>query len=253
MKKALASLCFALTAPNVFAIDATPLFSVYAGGGAWQAEFSGDVGASTTSLADLGLEETETSGYAFLAFEHAVPVIPNFRLEQTSVSISGSGTLTADLVIGGETYSQSIGDVNSDLDFSFTDLGMYYEVAVFDLGVTLRQMSATIDISATDASLDADPISEEVNVVIPLLYLQTRISLPFTGGFITGAANALEVSDNSITDLRAAVGFETELSFLARLALELGYRSFELEISADEDFAANVKLAGPYLGLDVKF
>ena len=248
MKKFVAPLLMSI-APSTFAVDATPLFSFYLGGGAWQGEFSGNVGTSVTDLAELGIAEDENNVYFYAVLEHAVPVIPNFRLESTNIEISGTGSLSTQLLIDGKTIDANA-QVGTDLDLSYTDLTLYYEIAFLDIGLTARQIDASIDVVELTGS---DTISEEASVTLPLLYAQGRFSFPGTGLFALGSINTISYDGNSMTDYRAALGWETELSFLARFGAELGYRSFTVELSDDEEWEADIETSGPYLGLDIKF
>ncbi len=250
MKKILTSLGLLVAAQSTYAVDATPLFSFYVGAGVWQSEWEGDIGDSTTDLSELGLAEEEQNTYIYAALEHAVPIIPNFRLELTDLSVSGEGTLEETLEIDGETISVGV-DVASDLSLEFADLTLYYEIAFIDIGITLRQFDASIEV--VDLSGTEESISESVDGVIPMGYLQGRFSIPGSGIFLFGSLNTISIDDNSLTDFKAAVGWETELSFLARFSAELGYRSFAIELGEDEDWSADVETSGPFLGLDVKF
>ena len=249
MKKLFAPLLLSV-APSAFAIDATPLFSFYVGGGTWQGEFSGDVGTTGNDLAELGIAEEENNVYFYAALEHGVPVIPNFRLETTNIEIDGTGTLSSTLTIDGQVLVGNT-QVGTNLDLSYTDLTLYYEIAFIDIGLTARQIDASIDV--VDLANAQPGISEEASVTLPLLYGQGRFSFPGTGLFALGSINTISFDGNSMTDYRAALGWEWKLSFLARFGAELGYRSFEVELAEDEEWEADIETSGPYFGVDIKF
>ncbi len=233
------------------AIDATPLFSVYAGAGSWNAEFSGELGAlgETASFDELGFDD-ENNVYLYVAFEHAVPFIPQVRLETIDIGSSGIGTLTDAFTIGDETFNLGT-EVDTEFDLSFVDASLYYEIAMFDFGVTLRQFDVDATaVSTADATLSD---SESVDGVLPMAYLQTKIDLPLTGLYLTGSVNTISYDDKSVTDFRGAVGYGIELSFLAEIGLELGYRSFEIDLGDEEDLVGDIELSGAYFGANVKF
>ncbi len=251
MKKHLIATLLSVASTPVLAVDATPFFSVYAGVGSWSTELSGDLGDTSTDVDDLGLDD-EDNGYFYAAFEHAVPVIPQIRLEYIDISTSGSGTLTEAYEIGDETFLANT-DVDSDIDITFTDVVLYYEIAIFDFGLTLRQFDAEVAAEGTVAGQSETVTEDEaVDGVLPMLYLQTKVELPFTGLYVTGNVNGLSVDDISVTDLRGAVGYGIELGPVAELGLEIGYRSFEIDLGDDEDFAADIEFSGAYFGLNVK-
>ncbi|MFL0798878.1 MAG: TIGR04219 family outer membrane beta-barrel protein [Agarilytica sp.] len=251
MKKFLTSAVLIFASTPVFAVDATPFFSVYAGAGSWAAEVSGDLGDSNTDVNDLGLDE-ESNGYLYIAFEHAVPLIPNVRLERSSVTSSGTGTLSDFFQFGGQDFNA---DVTSEIDITMTDAVLYYEIALVDFGLTFRQFDAEVSAVGTVDGGGAAPVteSEKVDGVLPMLYAQTKIDLPFTGVYVTGNANVISIDDKSIVDYRAAVGYGIEIPVVAEIGLELGYRAFEIDLGDDEDFAGNVEFSGVYFGANVKF
>lgn len=252
MKKLLAALTLAMASPAVLAIDATPLFSVYVGGGAWQGEYSGELGESQTDLDDLGFDD-ESNGYVFAAFEHVLPFIPQIRLERTSISSSGNGEFS-----GGDFFDlddfEFSGSVETELELTFTDAVLYYEIAMFDFGVTLRQFDAEVKATGFVEGLGTQTEEDDVDGVLPMLYLQTKIDLPLTGFYVTGNVNTISYDDKSITDYRIAAGYEIEIPIIVDIGFEAGYRSFEVDLGDDEDdFDADIEVAGPYLGVNVKF
>ncbi|MFL0809865.1 MAG: TIGR04219 family outer membrane beta-barrel protein [Agarilytica sp.] len=242
----------AVLSSSAFAVDATPFFSVYAGAGSWSTSVSGDLGDSETDVDDLGLDD-ESNTYLYVAFEHAVPFVPQVRLEQSSVSTSGSETLTETFEFSGIDYELNA-DIDTEIELSFLDATLYYELFMFDFGLTFRQFDAELSAQGTD-SLTDEVVTERESVdgVLPMLYAQTKIDLPFTGLYVTGAANFISVDDKSVADFRGALGYEIEIPVIAKIGLELGYRSFGIDLGEEEDFAGNIEFDGAYFGLNVKF
>lgn len=252
MKKFLTSIVLIIASSPVFAVDATPFFSVYAGAGSWSAEISGDLGDSSTDVDDLGLND-ESNAYFYVAFEHAVPLIPQIRIEQSSVTSEGSGTT---LFSFSDVDFTTDAAIDSEIDITMTDAVLYYEIAILDFGLTFRQFDAEVQATGSADVLGVPTIvteSESVDGVLPMLYLATKIDLPFTGLYLTGNVNGISVDDKSIMDYRAAIGYGIEIPVLAEIGLELGMRSFTIDLGEDEDYAGDIEFSGAYFGVNVKF
>lgn len=250
MKKLLGAIVLVGTSTPVLAVDATPFFSVYAGVSGWSSEFSGDIGDTDTDVDVLGFDD-ETNTTFFVAFEHAVPFVPNIRLENTDVSTSGTEVLSEGFQFDDILFPAG-SEVSTDLDLSFLDATLYYEIAMFDFGLTFRQFDAELSASASTGAGSLSE-SEEVDGVLPMVYVQTKIDLPLTGLYTRGNINAISYDGQSVTDYRIAVGYEIELSVFADVGVELGYRGFEIDLGDDEDYEADIEVSGAYLGASLKF
>ena len=247
-KKLLASLALVIS-PAAFA-DVTPLFEFSAGAGSWSTEFSGEIGDGTNlaNLDELGLKDSDNT-FFYVQFEHPVPLLSNLRLDLTSISTDGVGTLEGSYEIGGEVYPANA-EIASELDLDFTDAILYYEVAILDFGLNFRKFD--VEITATD--LDSGETSEEsADAVLPMVFLQADVDLPLTGLYVMGNVNIISYDDKSVTDYRAAVGYGIELSVLSEIGLELGYRSFEIDLGEDDDIAGDVEMSGIYFGANITF
>ncbi len=69
------------------------------GVGIWQPDVSGTFqfnGDSIDLQNDLFLQSGENQDYVYALFEHPIPLIPNIKISQTSLSLAGSGTVSAD-------------------------------------------------------------------------------------------------------------------------------------------------------------
>ena len=230
---------------SLYASDVTPGLSLYGGLGSWQAGYSGDLGDSGTDLDEIGLDGSDAN-FLYFGFEHPVPGVPNVLLAQMDLSTSGSGTLTSDLVID-EDIILNGSDVQTDIDLSFTDITLYYEITVFDLGLTLRNFDADFNASSTGQSID-----ENLDEMIPLLYGQFRTSLPFSNVYLTGNAHWLSVDDNTILDYKVSVGYEFEVA-VTDIRLEVGFREFSLELSEEEDIPTDIEIDGAFFEASIKF
>ncbi|PCK07743.1 MAG: hypothetical protein COA42_12630 [Alteromonadaceae bacterium] len=251
MKKILGALALGLASQGALAIDATPLFDVSLGGGVWNAKFEGELGDESTDVDLLNLDE-ETNGFFYISFEHAIPVIPQIRIEHTQISTQGLGQLDFANRLGLGDFD-FVTNVHSEIDFTFTDVTLYYELAWIDFGLTARQFSAEVFATGEDLFGNFQSEEEKEDGVLPMLYIATRIDIPGTGFYVRGNANYIAIDDKSVSDFSAGVGYGVKLSFLAEIGIEAGIRSFALDLGDENDFQGDIEITGAYLGLNVNF
>lgn len=252
MKNVIKPLCLAsLLATSPLAFSDTVL-GIYAGGGTWNADFSGEIGDVNqlgADLEDLGLQD-QGNNYYFVALEHPIPLIPNIRIQSTDISMSETSTLTQGFTLNGTTYSVS-DDVVSDIDFSHIDATLYYEIldnwVNLDLGLTARKFDGYIDVRSTTQSA-----SQDLDFTIPMLYGKAQFNLPLTGFFLAAGGNYAGYSGSDITDLQASLGYQSD-GLLLDFGLEVGMRSFSIQLDDVSDLDANMDLEGPFASLYLHF
>lgn len=219
------------------------------GAHSWQQNFSGDVssglvGNAVDVEADLGYSD-ETNNVIYALIEHPIPILPNVRIQQTELDLSANGS--ANFQFGNISFA---GPVSSSIDLSHTDLTLYYELldnwVSVDVGLTVRSINdgkieITDQTTGQTESFDAD-------VVLPMLYVAARFDLPLSGLYIGADVNGVGISDNSLFDYRAKIGYETSIG----LGIEAGYRSFELDYDDDDDMA-DLTIEGAYAGIFYHF
>ena len=211
----------------------------------WHYDMDGQV---ESPLSDNSTANIDFSGNSdlnpYLQFEHPVPFVPNFKLQQNQIQAQGMFPLSdPDLMNGQEIL------IRGDLDFSHTDLMLYYEVLDnwlnLDLGLSFKyfdghqrfQYQSTID----DES-DFDDL-------IPMVYAKGQFDLPFTGFSALATVEALSFDSNHVTDLDLAVRYENSLG----LAADLGYRNFDVDLKKINDYKSDMKADGFYLGVSFNF
>jgi outer membrane protein len=253
MKNAIKPLCLAgLLATSPLALSDTVL-GIYAGGGVWQTDFSGevgDVGQLSADLEDLGLQDQDSNFY-FVALEHPIPLIPNIRLQHNDVSLSETGVISQQFVLDGVTYNVSEAVV-SDFDLSHTDATLYYEVldnwVNLDLGITFRMFDGHLDLrGATSGSA-----SQELDETVPMIYGKAQFNLPFSGFYATAGGNFVSYSGNNVSDLQASVGYMSD-GLVLDFGVELGLRNFSIELDDVSDLDADMELEGPFASVYLHF
>lgn len=211
----------------------------------WDSSTSGQA-ASGNDVVDLDNDlnlDSDSTTNATLYFEHPVPLLPNVRLNLTSIEQSGRGQLNANygLITVGST-------VTSDLDLQQIDLTLYYEVldnwVNLDLGLTARDLSSELTIKQV-GGLAVD--KTEVDAVIPMGYAAARFDLPLTGLSVGGEINAIGYGGDSVYDVNAYGQYELSL-----LQLQLGYRQMSVDYE-DGDDKLDIDIDGPFISAGLSF
>jgi outer membrane protein len=220
---------------------------VYTGVGYWNANFSGDVIAGVSVEDELNIEGGNSS-YAYIAFEHPIPLIPNIKLAHTTLKDSGVGALAQSFTFNGEVFSAGQA-VASEIDLTHTDVTLYYELLDIgmdlDIGITGRYFQGEVAVNST---------RENLNALIPMLYGHAKFGLPLTGAYFGGDINYANFSGHQIADYAIAVGWETENFILPEIGIEAGYRSFSVDAGVDDlDVAVDTQVDGIFLNLTGHF
>lgn len=219
---------------------------VYAGVGYWRQSLSGDV-ISNVSIGELGA--TRSNGnYLYVAFEHPIPFIPNFKLARTSIDETGVGTLNTSFTYQGQTFTSGQA-VGSRIDLTNTDLTAYYEIIDtginLDLGLTGRFVNGEVAV---------DNASHKLKISLPMVYGHVRVPLPFTHTYADGNVNYASWSGNRVVDYAIAVGWQTRHFILPEFGVELGWRRFSIDVNEnDADVKADAVIKGVFLNLTGHF
>ena len=212
----------------------------------WDSDFSGEVvnkGSAVDIENDLNMDSDSNANFTAY-FEHPVPLLPNVRVNYTSISESGSGK------IGPEGFDDIINaDVNSDLDLDQLDATFYYEVldnwVNLDLGLTARKFDG--ELVVRDTAVGGRVSTTTVDAVVPMGYLAARFDLPFTGVSVGADGNFVSYSGDSLHDVNVYGQFE-----IAMLQLRAGYREMAIDYEDDDD-KLDVELSGPFASVGFTF
>lgn len=248
MKKLLA---IAITAATPMMAQADLLFTVEAGANMWNAEASGDVDGDV-DVGKKGLNlDSENNNVMYVSFEHPVPMIPNVKIKNTALDLTGDGKVSYDFL--GSTFGS---DAESQLDLSHTDLTLYWGVPLpiplFDInfGLTARQFDGIVSVTEkNDPTVTAE---ENLDFVLPMGYLNVDFDSHF-GVYARAELNAIGYDGNSISDLELAVGYTLPLPIpMVDINLEAGHRTLNLTTDKDSlDIDTDVDVSGMFFGLNV--
>jgi outer membrane protein len=251
MKKLLTTLALGATLASTLSAD---IARVEMGAGTWMQTPKGyiDLRDGTGALNLNGTytsNETEaTDMYVWALIKHPLPIIPNLRLEYVTVTDEGDTTGS----VGGISIPTSAYTTLNSTQF---DVIPYYNIldntfwATIDLGLDAK----IIQTDSNVASIGIFPgYSSQDTTIIPLLYVRTRVEVPFTGiGFETDA-KAISDGTNTMYDVRAKVDYTFDITPIIQPAIEVGYRVQQITVDDGEN-QVDLNYAGVYAGLMLRF
>lgn len=223
---------------------AATILGFQVGGGIWEHDPSGSISTDLDSAGvnadlknDLKLQE-KGEGYTYFAFEHPVPVIPNFKYVNTNLTTSGSGA--AGFTFNSVPYTTA---VDTNLDLTQTDYILYYEildnVVSLDVGLNAKKIDGEVAIGATTPTTFSG--------TIPMLYVGAEIMLP-AGFSVVGEISTISGGGNEITDTALKLTYTTDFN----LGLEAGIRTQDIVIDVDT-IKADMEFSGMFAGVYFKF
>ena len=224
---------------------ADTILGFYAGANYWNYNMSGNINSIDNVTGKIDIDFSNDSSTVFYAaLEHPIPFLPNIKLQQNSIQSNEIIQLSNITDFPGQTF-----DVNSDLDFSHTDIMLYYELLDnwinFDFGLSFKNFDGSTSFIAQDVLNE----QSQFNVWIPLLYAKGKFDLPFTGFSAAVTLEALSFDDNKVTDMAAAISYESDSGFGA----EAGYRNLTIDLQSIGSIKSDISMDGFYLGVNFHF
>ena len=225
------------------------------GVGAWMQSPSGNLSYSNAGVTarDNSKEDRKTSGYAWLLIKHPVPVLPNLRIEYTSVENTG--------IANGSFKDFSATNANTKLEINQFDIIPYYNILDNTAWITL---DLGLDIKIIDASYKADNVTvgsvintsynDSETIALPLVYVRGRVEIPDTNIGLETDVKYITYSNSTIYDARVKIDYTLDFVPVIQPALEVGYRIQKIDIDEDSfDAVADLEFSGAYVGLMLRF
>lgn len=222
-------------------------FGVGVGVDYWSAEPDGATafnGGDVDLTKDLKLDDSEEfQGWVYA--EHPLPLIPNARIERTSIASSGSGG-TIDVEYG--PFTTQVSGVESDLELDQTDFILYWSpldnLVELDFGLDFKQVAGNIYITDGNETVD-----EDLDGWIPLGYLAAGVHIPGTGLAVNARTARISAGDNSFTDTAADVSWTSAFG----LGFRAGVRTQSLDLEDVGDVTVDTDFSGTYAGIHYIF
>lgn len=223
---------------------------VYASADYWNYDGAASVAQTNKPPENFDLGSEKQASIA-VSIEHPVPFLPNVRVRHTS--LKGADTLNSlAFAFDNQLY---VGDVNLALDFTSTDLILYYEildnVVSVDVGVAAKQFDGELIVQGNAPLPKTSTI--KFTETIPLAYASVGGSLPFTGFSFKAEAAGVSYDGSSVSDIQAEVKYDFIDNLAVDVGLKAGYRQLKVDLEDVEKTDANLDFKGPYLGLEVHF
>jgi outer membrane protein len=258
MKKLLTTLALGATLATTLSAD---IARVEMGGGLWNETASGtlvytDNGGTITYTSD---EKENSAAYAWLLIKHPIPVIPNIRLEYSTMADTGviRGSVAGYTIPGGLNASTT-----ASVDITQYEVIPYYNLLdntfwmTLDVGVDFRLLTLDytadgVDIvgGATDTSY-----SDTTSLVIPMGYARTRIEIPTTDIGIEADVKYLTYNGSTVSDIRVKLDYTLDLGLPIDPGFEVGYRVQKFDLTSEDDTTLiKMDYTGVYAGIMLRF
>jgi outer membrane protein len=250
MKKILSTLVLGATITTLANAD---IIRVEMGAGVWGQTPSGvttyDAGGGVGG-SNVFDENEDTSPYVWLLIKHPLPIIPNIRLEYTSIHATGKAT---------GTWGAYVAPVGSDsvLDMKQYDIIPYYNLLdntfwmTVDVGLDIKVLSVDYKVEPNGVFTGYE---DKETIPVPLAYLRTRVQIPATNIGFEADGKYVTYNGSTVYDVRAKVDYTFNITPLIQPALEVGYRAQKINIDdSSVDVNSDVDFKGFYAGLMLRF
>jgi len=228
------------------------------GGGAWNQTPKGIL--SYTDGATAGTytsdEKEDQSIYAWLLIKHPIPILPNLRLEYTTLKDTGivSGSFSGFTVPGATT--------TSSLDITQYDVIPYYNLldntfwTTVDVGLDLKVMETTYKVDGVNVNGigGISAYEDTTSVIIPMGYVRARVEIPVTDIGLEADVKYITYQGNTVSDIRVKADYTLGFIPVVQPAIEIGYRMQKFDLTSDDEKTKmNIDFSGVYAGLMLRF
>jgi outer membrane protein len=233
--------------------NAGVLLDAEVGAGMWNPAPSGTInyGESIDLEKDLGLDSS-TNGYLYAQFDHFIPIIPNVRVEQQSLTLDSTYNLSS-VDFGTESFS---GDTNIKLDLTQQDLVLYWGIPGLNLlTIGMFDVDFGIDVKKFSGSISLDDEVADLDFIVPMGYLAAKVDLPYIP-LIRASYKTITYKDSSISDAMVKMSFDLPIPIpLIDIRADLGYKTQSIVLDTDlsDSLSTDITFSGVFFGINAKF
>lgn len=253
MKKILTGLAV-VTALSTASFAESLVVDISVGGGSVTADTpTVAFGDSAITPVEMNLDKPSQT-YMWAQFDHALPIIPNIRIEQNTLSYAGTASTSAKFN-GIDINISNPGTI----DLTNQDFIAYWGVPFSTWIPMIDEADFGIGIKQFDGKLEITGVTNEtVDFMLPYGYAKLHVSPPFMFGI------GLEAEIKVISGLGATFNesiFKLDWSVEApipvidlEVGVEAGYRSTSIQYDADGgDAFLDLEFTGVFFGAFAKF
>lgn len=233
------------------------VLNIEGGAGAWNAAPSGSLryeDSNWISAQDELGYDNEAILSLWATLEHALPFLPDLRLEYTGIDYGGR---THGYIGWGPWHYSD--HALSRLTIDEYDAILYYALPGIvpwlhlDIGLDLKWINTRYFIE-DDYGMEAT-YDESDSFVIPQGYLRARAGIPGTQLGVETQLQYIGNGSSTLYDVRLKADYTfTDLLPLLQPAVEIGYRTQRIKIDEEEyDTKVDLDLGGFYLGVMLRF
>jgi len=254
MKKILMAFSCGLLCASVANAD---FARVEMGGGIWDNKPSGKLAyfekGTGASGSYVSSEKSNSSAYAWLLVKHPIPVLPNLRVEYTTLSDEG--------VADGKFQDFRItGIAKGKVDMTQYDAILYYNILdnlawiTLDLGLDVKFIDLDFKAEGTIDTIANSSYTVNETLPLPMAYLRARVEIPGTDIGIEADGKYVTYDGSTVSDYRVKVDYTLSFIPVVQPAIEVGYRMQKFELSYDDDQTKlDLDFSGIYAGLILRF
>jgi outer membrane protein len=229
---------------------AATIFEVRAGAVLGQLEPTGAFGEASDAQVPVAASSERVSKF-YVAIEHPLPLLPNFKLARSSVNWQGDHQLTQTYRLNEQLYSVA-SQLQTEVDESLIDSVIYYEVldnSLVSLDVGLNVRYQDVSFAVADQGSD-DHSNRSLQQVLPMAYLNVAVGVPLMG---VGAYIETHYAEHNNYDLELAATYQLFASPLIDIDLLGGIKRSEVNWTGEDAIVAGYKTDGLFLGLEASF
>jgi outer membrane protein len=229
---------------------AATIFEVRAGAVVGQLDPTGAFGEASDAQVPVAAGNESVSKF-YVAIEHPIPLVPNFKLAHSSIGWHGEHLLTQTYRLNEQLYSVA-SQLQTDVDQALIDSVIYYEVldnslVSLDIGLNVRYQD--VSFAVADQASD-DHSNRSLQQVLPMAYLNVAVGVPLMG---IGAYIETHYSAHNNYDLELAATYQLFESPLIDIDLLGGIKRSEVNWTGEDAIVADYKTDGLFLGLEASF
>ena len=228
------------------------------GVGSWDSKSSGalnyqDAAVPGAKGSYTSNEKSNSSVYVWALIKHPVPIIPNVRLEYSTLSDEGEAD--------GEFADFKItGIATGNIDITQYDAALYYNIldntfwTTLDVGLNVRFMDTEFLAKGTIDGIPNTDYTVSETLALPMGYVRARVEIPATNIGLEVDGKYVTYDGSTISDYRAKIDYTFDFVPVIQPAIEVGYRVQKFDLTYNDDQTnMDIEFAGIYAGLMLRF